>query len=87
MRNKSKGIALALIFVIKYIIIGIFNIIASWRVLWKNIKRNPVITKDLSRWSSNAAFARFKSFCDNVLGTKVDEVPTEQSIFMRRVFP
>lgn len=43
-----------------------------------------VITKDLSRWSSNAAFARFKSFCDNVLGTKVDEVPTEQSIFMRQ---
>ena len=43
-----------------------------------------VITKDLSRWSSNAAFTRFKSFCDNVLGTKVDEVPTEQSIFMRQ---
>lgn len=47
-------------------------------------KDKSVITKDLSRWSSNAAFARFKSFCDNVLGTKVDEVPTEQSIFMRQ---
>lgn len=47
-------------------------------------KDKSVITKDLSRWSSNAAFARFKSFCDNVLGTNVDEVPTEQSIFMRQ---
>lgn len=47
-------------------------------------KDKSVITKDLFRWSSNAAFARFKSFCDNVLGTKVDEVPTEQSIFMRQ---
>ena len=47
-------------------------------------KDKSVITKDLSRWSSNAAFSRFKSFCDNVLGTKVDEVPTEQSIFMRQ---
>ena len=47
-------------------------------------KDKSVITKDMFRWSSNAAFARFKSFCDNVLGTKVDEVPTEQSIFMRQ---
>ena len=43
-----------------------------------------VIEKDLLRSVSNAAVARFKSFCNNVLGTEVDEVPSEQSIFMRQ---
>lgn len=42
------------------------------------------ITKDLSCWASDAAFSRFKSFCSNVLGTEVDKVPSEQSIFMRQ---
>ena len=30
------------------------------------------------------AFSRFKSFCKNILGTKVDEIPSEESIFMRQ---
>ena len=33
---------------------------------------------------SGTAFTRFKSFCVNVLGTTVDELPSEQSIFMRQ---
>ena len=43
-----------------------------------------VIEKDLLCSVSNAAAARFRSFCNNVLGTEVDEVPSEQSIFMRQ---
>ena len=44
------------------------------------------ITHDLFCWSSDEASERFKSFCTNVLGAKVDEVPSEQSIFMRQSF-
>lgn len=44
------------------------------------------ITHDLFCWSSGEASERFKSFCTNVLGAKVDEVPSEQSIFMRQSF-
>lgn len=44
------------------------------------------ITKDLSFQISDAAFARFKSFCNNILGARVDEVPSQQSIFMKQNF-
>ncbi len=44
------------------------------------------ITKDLSFQISDVAFARFKSFCNNILGAKVDEVPSQQSIFMKQNF-
>ena len=44
------------------------------------------ITQEIFCQSSDTASARFKSFCANVLGEKVDEVPSEQSIFMRQSF-
>ena len=39
------------------------------------------ITRSASFWISDAAVARFKSFCDQILNIRLDEVPTEQSIF------
>ena len=42
------------------------------------------ITQDLSLEISGKALERFKSFCRNILGTQVDEVPSEQSIFMKQ---
>ncbi len=48
---------------------------------------NSSIAKDLALWSvwiSDASFARFKSFCNNILGINVDEVPSEQSIYMKQ---
>ena len=50
----------------------------------KKTEDKIVITKDLSCWVTEVAFARFKSFCNNVLGAEVDKVPSEQSIFMRQ---
>ena len=44
------------------------------------------ITQEIFCQSSDTASARFKSFCANVLGEKVDEVPSEQSIVMRQSF-
>ena len=44
------------------------------------------IAQEVFCQSSDTASARFKSFCANVLGEKVDEVPSEQSIFMRHSF-
>lgn len=44
------------------------------------------ITQEIFCQSSDTASARFKSFCASVLGEKVDEVPSEQSIFMRQSF-
>ena len=44
------------------------------------------IAQEVFCQSSDTASARFKSFCANVLGEKVDEVPSEQSIFMRQSF-
>lgn len=44
------------------------------------------IAQDVSFWISDVAFTRFKSFCDHILGIRIDEVPTEQSIFMRQNF-
>ena len=44
------------------------------------------IAQDVSFWISDMAFTRFKSFCDHILGIRIDEVPTEQSIFMRQNF-
>ncbi len=42
------------------------------------------VTRDLSCWVSDMAPERFKSFCKSVLGIKVDELPSEQSIFMKQ---
>ena len=50
----------------------------------KKYEEKPGVTQDLFCWVSDAAFARFQSFCRNVLGTEVDELPSEQSIFMRQ---
>lgn len=44
------------------------------------------ITRSASFWISDAAAARFKSFCDQILNIRLDEVPTEQSIFTRQSF-
>ena len=44
------------------------------------------IAQEVFCQSSDTASARFKSFCENVLGEKVDEVPSEQSIFTRQSF-
>ena len=44
------------------------------------------ITRSASFWISDVAVARFKSFCDQILNIRLDEVPTEQSIFMRQSF-
>lgn len=50
----------------------------------KKYEEKPGGKQDLFCWVSDAAFARFQSFCRNVLGTEVDELPSEQSIFMRQ---
>lgn len=42
------------------------------------------LTQDLSAGISDAALARFKRFCKDALGTEVDEVPSEESIFMKQ---
>ncbi len=42
------------------------------------------ITKDVPCWTSEVASARFKTFCHTVLGTEMDEILSEQSIFMRQ---
>ena len=44
------------------------------------------IAGDLFCWVSDVAFSRFRSFSNNVLGTGIDELPSEQSIFMRQSF-
>ena len=44
------------------------------------------IAKNLTFHISDVAFARFKSFCSDVLGASVDEVPSQESIFMRQNF-
>ncbi len=42
------------------------------------------IESDVLCLMPDMAATRFKSFCRNVLGTRVDEVPSEQGIFMRQ---
>ena len=42
------------------------------------------IVRDVTLGISGAALARFRGFCHRVLGIRIDEVPTEQSIFMRQ---
>lgn len=42
------------------------------------------ITSDLSFGISDMDFAMFKGFCGNVLRARVDEVPSERSIFMKQ---
>ena len=44
------------------------------------------VAQDVSFWISDVAFTRFKSFCDHVLGIRIDEIPSEQSIFMKQNF-
>lgn len=44
------------------------------------------LTQGLSCWISDIAFSRFRSFCNHVLGVRIDELPSEQSIFMRQNF-
>lgn len=44
------------------------------------------IVQGVSCWMSDMAFARFKSFGDRVLGIRIDEIPTEESILMRQNF-
>lgn len=42
------------------------------------------IIDEKSIWISDEAFARFQSFCGKILGTRVDAVPSAQSIFMKQ---
>ena len=42
------------------------------------------IAQDVSFWMSGMAFSRFRSFCDQVLGIRIDEIPSEQSILMKQ---
>ena len=42
------------------------------------------IAQDVSFWMSDMAFSRFRSFCDQVLGIRIDEIPSEQSILMKQ---
>jgi hypothetical protein len=42
------------------------------------------LTQGLSCWISDIAFSRFRSFCNHVLGVRIGEFPSEQSIFMRQ---
>ena len=44
------------------------------------------IGNDSYFWISGVAFERFRSFCDNILGIKIDDVPSEQGIFMKQNF-
>ena len=42
------------------------------------------ITQNVLCWASDTAEAKFKSFCHTVFDTEIDELPSEQSIFMRQ---
>ena len=44
------------------------------------------LTQGLSCWISDIAFSRFRSFCNHVLGVRIDVLPSEESIFMRQNF-
>ena len=44
------------------------------------------VAQDVSFWMSDMAFSRFRSFCDQVLGIRIDEIPSEQSILMKQNF-
>lgn len=44
------------------------------------------IAQDVSFWMSDMAFSRFRSFCDQVFGIRIDEIPSEQSILMKQNF-
>ena len=46
--------------------------------------KNDNILKDLKLELSEQSYKRFKSFCNNVLKTKADDLPSQQSIFMRQ---
>lgn len=50
----------------------------------KKFEDKTAAARDLSVGISEAAAARFKRFCREILGTEVDEVPSEESIFMRQ---
>ena len=42
------------------------------------------VAQDMSFWMSDMAFSRFRSFCDQVLGIRIDKIPSEQSILMKQ---
>jgi len=44
------------------------------------------VAQDVSFWMSDMAFSRFRSFCDQVLGIRIDEIPSEQNILMKQNF-
>ena len=44
------------------------------------------ITRSTSFWISDAAFAQFQSFCERILDVRLDQIPTQQTIFMRQNF-
>ena len=44
------------------------------------------VAQDVSFWMSDMAFSRFRSFCDQVLGIRIDKIPSEQSILMKQNF-
>lgn len=50
----------------------------------KKFEDKNAITKDFFGRGSDKALLRFKDFCNNVLEVKVDELPSEQDIFMRQ---
>ena len=60
------------------------NVVNYYGGYMKKYENRSVIPKDLSCRLSDMAFARFKSFCNSVLGLNLDELPSEQSIFMKQ---
>ena len=44
------------------------------------------VAQDVSFWMLDMAFSRFRSFCDQVLGIRIDKIPSEQSILMKQNF-
>ena len=50
----------------------------------KKYEEKNDMTQDLSVGISDAALARFKRFCRDNFGTEVDEVPSEEGIFMKQ---
>lgn len=45
------------------------------------------IVQGVSCWMSDMAFARFQSFCDHVLGIRIDEIPARRASLCGRTSP
>ena len=54
------------------------------RGIVKKHKEKTDMAQNLSAGISGVALARFKRFCRDNLGTDVDEVPSEEYIFMKQ---